>query len=103
MQASLTYETFTQHINTKFHVPVGESHRVELELAEISEHKKTPRNEEFAIVFRGPKEMFLGQGMRPFEHDQMGNFELFIVPISHDDKGCYYEAVFNRFLEQPAS
>ena len=103
MEASLTYQSFAQYINTKFQVPVDESHRVELELAEISKHKESPRHEEFALVFRGPNEMFLGQGMRPFEHDQMGNFELFIVPISRDAKGFYYEAVFNRFLEPPTS
>jgi hypothetical protein len=99
MEPSLTFQAFTQELNTKFHIPVDESQRVELELAEISELKESPRNEEFSIVFRGPKEAFLGQGTRYFEHDQLGKFELFIVPIRHDDKGYYYEAVFNRFLE----
>ena len=99
MEPSLTFQAFTQELNTKFHIPVNESQRVELELVEISELKQTPRNEEFAIVFRGPKEAFLGQGMRSLEHDQLGRFDLFIVPIREDDKGYYYEAVFNRFLE----
>ncbi|HKB65155.1 MAG TPA: hypothetical protein VKC61_04815 [Pyrinomonadaceae bacterium] len=99
MEASLTFQDFTQQLNTKFQIPVNESQRVELELAEISELKKTSRNEEFAIVFRGPKEAFLGQGMRPLEHDQLGKFDLFIVPIREDEKGYYYQAVFNRFLE----
>jgi hypothetical protein len=99
MEAALTFQVFTENLNTKFHIPVNESQRVELELAEVSELKQTPRNEEFAIVFRGPKEAFLGQGMRSLEHDQLGKFDLFIVPIREDDKGYYYEAVFNRFLE----
>ena len=99
MEATLTFQVFTENLNTKFQIPVNDSQRVEVELAEISELKKTPRNEEFAIVFRGPKEAFLGQGMRPLEHDQLGKFDLFIVPIRDDDKGYYYEAVFNRFLE----
>ncbi|MGH9871620.1 MAG: DUF6916 family protein [Pyrinomonadaceae bacterium] len=99
MEAELTYEAFSQNLNTKFQVPLDESHRVELELAEISEHKKFPDHEEFAILFCGAKELFLGQGLRPFEHDQMGKFELFLVPIRQDEKGYYYEAVFNRFLE----
>jgi len=99
MEAALTFQALTENLNTKFHIPVNDSQRVELELAEISELKQTPRNEEFAIVFRGPKEAFLGQGMRSLEHDQLGKFDLFIVPIRDDDKGYYYEAVFNRFLE----
>jgi hypothetical protein len=40
--------------------------------------------------------VFLGQGGRKFEHDQMGHFELFIVPIGKDDSSFLYEAVFNR-------
>jgi hypothetical protein len=94
---ALTYEAFSQNLNTKFQVPLDDSHSVELELTEISEHKKSARQEEFAILFRGAKELFLGQGLRPFEHDQIGKFELFLVPIRLDENGYYYEAVFNRF------
>ncbi|HEY2975696.1 MAG TPA: hypothetical protein VGJ48_24490 [Pyrinomonadaceae bacterium] len=99
MEASLTYQAFAQHIHTKFQVPVDDSQRVELELAEISELKESPGHEEFALVFRGPCDAFLGQGTRSFEHDQMGQFGLFIVPIRQDEQGYYYEAVFNRFRQ----
>ena len=99
MEASLTYQAFAHYINTKFNIPLDENNSVELELAEISEHKESKGHEEFAIVFRGAKEAFLGQGLRNFEHDQMGQFGLFIVPIRLDEKGYYYEAVFNRFTE----
>jgi hypothetical protein len=97
MEASLTHEAFAQHVNTRFQVPVDDTQRVELELAEVSELKESTGQEQFAVVFRGPNEMFLGQGTRSFEHDQMGQFELFIVPIRQDEQGYYYEAVFNRF------
>jgi hypothetical protein len=43
--------------------------------------------------------MFLGQGVRNFQHEQMGNFELFIVPVQQDAQGFYYEAVFNRIRD----
>jgi hypothetical protein len=43
--------------------------------------------------------MFLGQGVRNFEHEQMGKFELFIVPVEQDEQGFYYEAVFNRIRD----
>jgi hypothetical protein len=33
------------------------------------------------------------------EHDSIGDFELFLVPIARDDSGTYYEAVFNRLVE----
>lgn len=99
MEASLTHETFTQYANTKFQVQVDENTATELELVDVSELKLYPRQEEFAIELRGPLDMFLGQGVRFFTHEQMGQFELFIVPIREDAEGFYYEAVFNRIRE----
>jgi hypothetical protein len=32
--------------------------------------------------------------------DEIGVFELFIVPIRRDDQGFYYEAVFNRMRQE---
>ena len=96
MGASLTHENFAAHLNTKFRVQADEANAVELVLAEVSELKTSPGQEQFAIVFRGPLEVFLGQGTRQFEHDEMGQFNLFLVPVNQDDNGFSYEAVFNR-------
>lgn len=100
MEASLTHEAFSQNLNTKFQVVLDENTTVELELVEVSEVKLHPRQEEFAVEFRGPLEMFLDQGVRDFAHEQLGRFELFIVPVERDAQGFYYEAVFNRIREQ---
>jgi hypothetical protein len=96
MEASLTHEAFTKNVNTKFQVEADENTQVELELISISELKLRPQQEEFAVQFRGPSDTFLDQGVRNFTHDQMGQFELFIVPIKQNEQGFYYEAVFNR-------
>lgn len=100
METALTHEDFTKNANTKFQVQVDENTPVELELTSISEVKLHPQQEEFAVEFRGPLNVFLGQGARNFTHEQMGEFELFIVPVSQDEKGFYYEAIFNRIREQ---
>ena len=99
MEASLTHEAFAQQRNTKFQVQLDQDKVVELELIEISALKIYPQQEEFALEFRGPLENFLGQGVRYFRHDKMGEFELFIVPVRQDAEGFYYEAVFNRIRE----
>ena len=99
MEASLTHEEFTKHVNTKFHVPNEENIPVELELIEISELKLYPKQEEFSLVFRSPLNMFLSQGVHNFTHEQMGQFELFIVPIRQDAQGFYYQAIFNRIRD----
>ncbi len=43
--------------------------------------------------------MNLGQGTFDLEHDQIGSFALFLVPIGPDAEGMRYEAVFNRFVK----
>src|SRR6185503_6472388 len=96
MEASLTHDEFTKHAHSKFHVQGDENTPVELELTTVSEIKLYPQQEEFKLEFRGPLDQFLGQGVRNFTHEQMGQFELFIVPISQNEKGFYYEAIFNR-------
>jgi hypothetical protein len=101
MLAFLTHEVFTRHLNTTFAIPTEDATQVDLTLVEVSEFKVLPRQEQFAIVFRGPLDKFLGQGMRPLRHHVMGDFELFLVPIKQDEEGFYYEAVFNRIRKQP--
>lgn len=93
---------FLKHLKTKFRIRVSDTEAVEAELTNVSEHLLSPRQERFSVVFRAPNEMFLGQGMRKFEHDEMGAFDLFIVPIERDDDGTYYEAVFNRMVKKQA-
>lgn len=100
MEASLTHEAFSQNANTKFRVLVDENTTVELELVHVTDLKLYPRQEEFALEFRGPSNMFLGQGVRDFAHEQIGRFELFIVPVRQEADGFYYEAIFNRIREQ---
>jgi hypothetical protein len=99
MEASLTHEEFTKHVNTKFQVENEGDIPVELELIDISELKLHPRQVEFSLEFRSPLNMFLNQGVHNFTHDQMGQFELFIVPIKQDAQGFYYQAVFNNLRE----
>jgi hypothetical protein len=75
---------------------LDENTTVDLDLVDVSELRLHPRQEEFSVEFRGPSNMFLGQGVRSFAHENMGRFELFIVPVRQDADGFYYEAVFNR-------
>jgi len=100
MEASLTHEEFSKAKNTNFKVEFDENTHVDLELVKVSDVKLHPQQEEFAIEFRGPLDKFLNQGPHNFSHEQMGQFELFIVPVSQDAQGFYYEAVFNRLRNQ---
>lgn len=96
MATPLAHEEFAKHLNTSFVVRLDDANSTDLELVQVSELLESPQQTRFSIVFRGPGEAFLGQGMRRFESEQMGQFDLFLVPINKDEKGIYYESVFNR-------
>jgi len=102
MSAPLTEEEFSKHVNTKFRI-AGEQ-PVELELAEVKgylskEHEQTGM-ERFSAFFSGPSKPYLPQRVYALEHDQMGAFELFLVPVASTENGFRYEAVFNYFKEK---
>jgi hypothetical protein len=96
MTASLEQDTFSRHLNTKFRIALGEAGPFEVELSEVTELRLSPGQERFSTIFRGPREAILEQGSYTFEHDEMGEFILFIVAIGQDETGTFYEAVFNR-------
>jgi hypothetical protein len=50
----------------------------------------------FSALFRGPAEPALAQATYVLNHDELGGLTLFLVPISADETGRTYEAVFNR-------
>ena len=100
MTERLEHADFAKHLNSKFRIRVSESETVESELTTVSELLLSPRQERFSLTFRTSNDFFLGQGQRPLEHDVMGQFELFLVPIGRDEAGTYYEAVFNRLVKK---
>ena len=48
----------------------------------------------FSLVFRGPRDAPVPQRIYRVEHDRLGAFDLFLVPIGPDGEGMRYEAVF---------
>jgi hypothetical protein len=100
MSQRLEHADFAKHLNSKFRIRIDDLQTVDSELTGVSELLLSPRQERFSLVFRASNEFFLGQGQRPFEHEVMGQFELFLVPIGRDEDGTYYEAVFNRLVKK---
>lgn len=95
MFEKLTSATFARHLNTRFRVQNGAASAVAVELIEVNEGRSSPQYEVFSVLFRGPPDTFLPQGMYRIDHDELGASDLFIVPIRRDERGFYYEAAFN--------
>lgn len=95
-----TKAMFAENLHTRFDVHARPGATVALELIELNEGRSIAGHEIFSVVFRGPLNAFLGQGMVVMTHDAIGEFELFIVPIDQIPNGFLYEAVFNRLSSQ---
>ena len=100
MPVSLTEKEFSQHVGTKFQVKALQP-EIELELIEVkgytSQEIEQGGMERFSVFFAGPGDELLPQKVYRLEHERMGEFEIFLVPVAGDEKGYRYEAVFNYF------
>ena len=100
MSAPLTEKEFSKHLNTKFITTTEPP--LEFELTQIKGYlggaNEETGMERFSLFFYGPGNR-LPQGIYPVEHEAMGAFELFLVPVGQSEGGYQYEAVFNYYKE----
>lgn len=92
--------SFTEHLGTRFQASTPETAAVELEMVKAQDTGTNLEagQEQFAITFRGPLDVFLMQRTYTMEHPRMGKFDIFLVPIKQQQDGFYYEACFARML-----
>ena len=106
MAAILTEDEFSKHVNTTFRAGIDTQTQVDLKLVEVKGYAKKLEEhsgmERFSAIFKGPVEPYLPQTTYTLQHDQMGEFEIFLVPLSRDEDGFRYEAVFNYFKQSDA-
>jgi hypothetical protein len=102
--ANLTEEEFSKHLNTKFRFKLDADTEIELELSQVKPYSKRHLEHEgmerFSAFFVGPEQPPLQQMTYSVNHEQMGEFELFLVPVARVEGGFRYEAVFNYFKKQ---
>jgi hypothetical protein len=93
---SLHYEDYGPHLNSMFIAQFEETTALEIELIAAEEKPSSPRQERFVLVFRAPVDAPIRQRLYELRHEKLGRGTLFLVPTGKDEKGVYYEAVFNR-------
>ncbi|MGH9931914.1 MAG: DUF6916 family protein [Pyrinomonadaceae bacterium] len=103
MAERLEHAAFLENLNSTFRLHLDGSDKVDLELMEVSELKTARRQEMFSLVFRCASSTVFPQRIYGLAHEDMGQFDLFLVPIKKDDQGVYYETVFNRLFENSES
>jgi hypothetical protein len=98
MANQYSLDDFAPHLRTRFGVLQHENH--ELELMEVSD-KSNAQLEQFSLIFTGVSSPWLPQGTYKLNHQEMGEFELFLVPVGLSAAGMQYQAVFSRLIGGP--
>ena len=99
---TLTIEAFQPRVGNLFRIRLSPDSAIEAELIEaraLGDPGRPPagklaRREPFALSFRTTQKGALPQRIYQVEHDEMGSYEIFLVPIGPDGTGMVYEAVF---------
>ena len=98
MLEKLTFEDFSPLREQEFQIELEHNTTLVVRLIDITiNNPKDERGgrQSFSIVFRGPRDLEMTQGTYPVSHEELGEFNLFLVPIGPDEKGMCFEAVFN--------
>ncbi len=102
---NVSFAKWRELVRTRFRVHASPAETVELVLLEVTQGPPLGRGsggggqyESFSLLFQGPGTRLLSQTTYRFAHEQVGEFDLFIVPIAKAQEGYHYEAVFNRLM-----
>ena len=103
MLEQFTLETFNPCVGEAFRLHVQGAVPLTLVLERVTEipgsgwrpGDSTERRQPFSLSFLGPPEVVLPQAIYRFEHEAIGTFEMFIVPVGRTASGVSYEAVFS--------
>jgi hypothetical protein len=99
MPIHLTKAMFEQNLNSKFWLLEESAEPYAMDLIDITNGHCSPRQEQFSLRFRGDRNQVFPQRIYSMKHDSIGDFDLFLVPIGRDERGTFYEAVFNRLIQ----
>ena len=95
--SSLTIDTFRDRVGETFR---DRDAGVAFELREVEDFSEAAGNvaldarTPFSLYFMAPAELVLPQGIRPLVHDELGELDIFLVPVAREPEGIRYQAVF---------
>jgi hypothetical protein len=93
---------FDGRVGETFAMELGD--RVEeVKLVEAYSTSRSPQEASFSLVFRASRDVLLPQSTYDLEHADLGVLAIFLVPIASKEDGVYYEAVFTRLEDTPAT
>jgi len=100
MAVQFTMEMFAPHTGSKFTMHCGNTGAAELILESVKDLGSSARHIQFSMIFTGPQNAPLKQGIYRLDHSELGTLDLFLVPIGSDKNGVQYEAIVNRSMDR---
>ena len=99
---TLTVDVFQPRVGETFRIRPRPEHELEAQLIEARALGGGPvradggasRRVPFSLSFRTTLTVPLPQRIYQVVHDEMGSYEIFLVPVGPDGKGMVYEAIF---------
>ena len=93
----LTEESFKPCVDSIFKLKLDDGKFLDLKLTEVKSSRKTSEGHEcFSLLFMNDAKSPLQQRIYELEHSELGVLSLFLVLVDADEKGHYYETIFNR-------
>ncbi|HVY71477.1 MAG TPA: hypothetical protein VHH73_16210 [Verrucomicrobiae bacterium] len=101
----ITFPMFAQRVGATFQVWWGETRLEDFKLVSAvplagpAGQPVPPQDESlkrYALTFESGVQRILGQASYRLAQEEMGAFELFVVPVGRGKEGIQYEAVINR-------
>jgi hypothetical protein len=97
----LTCSDFAGRVGDSFEVTAGDASLPPVELVEATESTESGGRgpdgqirKQFSLVFLGPAAPYLPQATYRLSHAELGELDLFLVPVGSESNGIRYEAAF---------
>ena len=93
---NLTVDVFESRVGERFRIRSQPGRELEAELIEARALGKAAggRRVPFTLSFRTPQLAALPQAIYGVTHDEIGSYDIFLVPVGPDGEGMVYEAIF---------
>ena len=94
LQGPLTRGVFLALLKERFSLLL-DNRAAELFLLRVDDDAAHSGSDQFTVVFQGPRDLALLDGVYRITHSTAGTTEVFLQPAGHDDRSTYYKAPFN--------
>ena len=93
-----THADFAAAANSGFVATFGDGSQTGLSLVNVSSLNENGVTRSFSLMFRAPGEVSAEQNTYRLSHPELGEMDIFLVPVKRDAEGLYFESVFNQLV-----